>query len=101
MQNIDLTDTIQERRQRLEELRKRREQRRLYDYISPITCCRKESNVSSGDQVDVVIEQILNSVSGSSQANQAGALNANNNGATEEESGNSFGEVKICIVIYI
>ena len=77
----NLQESIEEKRQRLEELRRLRLQRSTYRMFGFCLACRKSVSTTSDKSIDSIVSRILSSVtpetvpSGSEAASEAGGQN--------------------------
>ena len=92
---MDLDSIIQERNQRLEELRKRHEQTNVYYSISIINSYRQDLNSFSESNVESLVEHILKLSSNTAKNNEDNTLTSTENKGVVTESDNSYSEVGI------
>ena len=92
---MDLDSIIQERNQRLEELRKRHEQTNVYYSISIINLYRQDLNSFSESNVESLVEHILKLSSNTVKNNEDNTLTSTENKGVVTESDNSYSEVCI------
>lgn len=92
---MDLDSIIQERNQRLEELRKRHEQTNVYYSISIINLYRQDLNSFSESNVESLVEHILKSSSNIVSNHENNTITSTENNVVVTESDNSYSEVGI------
>lgn len=92
---MDLDSIIQERNQRLEELRKRHEQTNVYYSISIINLYRQDLNSFSESNVESLVEHILKSSSNIVSNHENNTITPTENNVVVTESDNSYSEVGI------